>query len=107
MELRAWKVNGDLSFLRVGPGGDDLLEAAGGADLLEAGVFCAVVLGAALVLEEEEVFIEDGPPDDRCRIRRLSVGPSNCQSIPCCLLMRSRFSLRASRSSFVLFILSG
>ena len=106
MVLRAWKVNGDLSFFRVGPGGDDLLEAAGGAGLLEAGVFGAVVLGAVLVLEEV-VFVEDGPPDDRCRIRRLSVGPSNCQSIPCCLLMRSRFSLRASRSSFVLFSLSG
>lgn len=71
MVLRAWKVNGDLSFFRGGPGGDDLLEAAGGAGLLEAGVFGAVVLGAALVLEEV-VFVEDGPPDDRCRIRRLS-----------------------------------
>jgi hypothetical protein len=37
----------------------------------------------------------------------LAAGPSICYSIPCCFLSCSKFSLRASRSSFDLAILSG
>jgi hypothetical protein len=59
------------------------------------------------LIEEGEI---DGPPDDKDGVfgdRKLSVGPSSCQSMPCCNLSRSKFSLRASRSSFDLTIFSG
>jgi hypothetical protein len=36
-----------------------------------------------------------------------STGPSDCQSMPCCCLRRSKFSLRASRSCLDFAIFSG
>ena len=63
-------------------------------------------LASEIVLVGEGCEI-DGPPDGRAVVRRPSAGPSNRQSIPCCFLRRSKFSLRASMSSFDLTIFSG
>lgn len=72
-----------------------------------AGVpFRRIVFGS----EEAEVDVlgEDRPADEDFVFScRPSAGRSNCQSIPCCFLSLAKDSLRASKSSFDLAILSG